>query len=171
MRSQSALCRTAGLIEAGRRLKRLTFVLTPGVGVPPMDIERAAKMACSVACQQDLQPFHSWLHYGMFLPPDELQGERYNRLVSWWLRRAGRLWLCFPDPAKTALDAFAYQILMANEMCGYVRRPNGDPHRLQVHQITWTQNDAPRVELLDRDTLRELLQCNVVDGLLKGGLQ
>lgn len=158
-------------MPAPARLNDLVFIIVPTEGVSDREVVRTAQQACSIAVDKGLQPIHPLLLYGMYLPLDRLDRTYLRPQAMWWVRRAGAMWLCLPPQDEVDLDPLSYDILMKNEMVGCVPRRNGDPARLPVYELAWTDTDQYNLNRCTKDQLARLLRCNIVPGLLRGGLE
>jgi hypothetical protein len=153
------------------RLGNLIMVLVPAGNVEERDVVRTAQQGCCIAVRRGLQPIHPLLLYGMFMPRDEMDPTNLRSKAMWWARRVSALWLCYPYVAEEVeIDPLTYDILMRNETQGFVPRRRGDKARVPVHKIRWTDADRYKVDRMTKEELGELLRCNIMPGLLRGGL-
>ena len=158
-------------MSAPARIGKLTFILVPTADVDQRDIVRTAQQACCIAVREGLYPMHPLLHYGMFMPNDELDATHLRDRSLWWAKRASALWLVYPKE-KCDLDPLTYDIISHNETTGYVQRRRSDPARMPISRLSWRQDtDAYQISRMTKEELSMLLRCNIVSGLLRGGLE
>lgn len=156
------------------RIKGLVYILTPTEGVDERRAARVAQMASCAACEEGLEPIHPYLHYAVFLPADKVSGVSLKKKSLHWAKRCEAFWLCTEAPGAAncdiPLDPLTYQILLKNEMRNGMYRHCRDPILRPVYLVTWPDTGGIDIRKLAREDIASMLRCNIVSGMLRGGL-
>uniref|UniRef100_A0A6M3XP93 Uncharacterized protein n=1 Tax=viral metagenome TaxID=1070528 RepID=A0A6M3XP93_9ZZZZ len=161
-------------MSLARRIPGTTLILVPKIGSTIKERAYLGRTACRAAWEKQLQPIYPLFAYGGFFSEEELDSA-LDRATIWWSRRCERIWLCSvaQQDGIPNLGPVSHGILRYNEgtrggigwMLGN-KRHYSDRGRAAVYLFT----EGGDIETLPRETLDDILRCNISTGLLQGEL-
>ena len=159
-------------MAAPRRIPNAVYILVPSEGRNVNDVVHHSRVAGRVAVAQGLVPFSPLLFYMAYMTEEELVKKLPAASLS-IIKRVSRIWLCDLDSPKpcdvTDIDALSHRLLRDNEgLLAPRRKRYSFTSRVPVHYFTQDKDGTPRVRVLDRLEIAEILQCNIVTGLFSG---
>jgi len=153
-------------------MPRGVYILVPNEGRNVNDVVHHSRVAGRVAVSQGLTPINPLLFYMPYMTEEEL-AKHLPGESSRWVKRVSKIWICPLEGTRARdvsdLDAVSHRILRENEgLLAPRRKRYAMTSRLPVYHFSQEADGTPRVQVLDRLEIANMLQCNIVSGLLSG---